>query len=1264
MAAGLRRRFAFHLPGLGLLAVVAVCLMRRFVSPAGIPAGTDMFGFISRAAQYASFGRIFDSWAPSSFGYRHVFNFDNILGLVTLLTRNSMLTVKLLDVLTLIGAGLGAYVLAWSWYRRRLVATTAALLYMASQASLTRWGGGQLDTEIIISLAPVMLLTLSSCLERFTLQRSAGLTFTLGTGFLVAPYLVLWVIPFLGLYPVCALVSRRRFRAGLANLARTLAIAVPGVLLLNAAWLVPLMTGYRAQYETLNQIFSISSLSARSLTLYQSVLGFGRLIGYFAFTGAETSNSHPWLPPWGYFAFATFVPLLAYAALRWYRDRRTVFLVLSAVLATLAAPGTRPPLGGLYLWAAQNIPLFGNLRDPNNWLIFQAIAYALLASLTTGHIASAGATFWSRWSRRYPRRFSQAWAPAVRGAVALAVVGLAIVPVLPTFVTGLRTWHVTQRQHALLSRLRDAPLASRVASVPFGQAYRFLAQGSYRGYEHDLGYDSALFTERQDVGIGDWNQRSANFATYEATLLDSGDPAFARMLASAGVSRLVSFNYPLIAPQLLSGTIHHYSQQRIVSGLAGLKPIASNSAGTDFSVKDAAAQLSFRRDVAVVLGGSQGVAALADQPGVRISDWAVFTADDVVQTQGFPELLALIRKADLVLLADERPIDIAVEGTTPLTKLTGISGDPQVDRAITAVPTDQSAQAGSLNDVAIPIPPPQSASSSSVFSVRSPRSVAIWVRVLATPFAATIHVSLDGTQVGSITPVTLGRGFEWVRLATVKVGSGTHRLALSAVPSSFGDTYEIQEARVLAPGALRSTEAQLTRVLTVRRRRIAYDLDLADVSKWSWQSLAHRLRPTGRAFAPRGWAAPPGADASVTATAAPGGARAQRFIAQSGRAVYTFAKIRYKRPRNWAHRPYIYLEFKGSGLGELYTLAFNFGRRSGNQALYTFRDNSRRWETLAFSTDHPQLKSGSINWSKVRAVRVASSKQASRTLALGMPRPSGAVDRLGVPLPILPGNRAHIAAVRRSACVRGARLGGPRGRTSTSTWLELPVSSMSTSCRIYLDSAAGYRQHPAIPVRLLPTGTESWSYSFSADLPGALVWTQSYDPLWRLSGAGGHGAPVPDLSLLDGYLVGPGPHAGTIAYTGESSAIAGVSVTAGTSLFLLTGAVASRRRRRSGARGRRHVATSGRMERIDLSPPPPLRRAARLCLTVGAVFLVLCPYASLSRLDGALLPLSSGALLAFGLAAVLIAGSRTRPLPTRSELPKPREERVFDGIAR
>ena len=128
--------------------------------------------------------------------------------------------------------------------------------------------------------------------------------------------------------------------------ARTLAVSVPGVLLLNAAWLVPFAAGYRVGYETLNQLFSLSALQEHSLNWFQSLLGLGREIGYFNFTGAETWYSYPWLPRWRYYAIAASIPLLALAALCWHRDRRTVFLVLAAVIATMAGPGIRPPSAG------------------------------------------------------------------------------------------------------------------------------------------------------------------------------------------------------------------------------------------------------------------------------------------------------------------------------------------------------------------------------------------------------------------------------------------------------------------------------------------------------------------------------------------------------------------------------------------------------------------------------------------------------------------------------------------------------------------------------------------------------------------------------------------------------------------------------------------------------------------------------------------------------------------------------------------------------
>jgi hypothetical protein len=1194
-----RVRLSFHLPGLSLLAAVAVWLMRRFIFTTGLPAGTDMLGFVSRAPQYASFSRIYDAWAPSSFGYRHVSNFDNIMGALTLLMRNPVATVTLIDVLTLFGAGVGAYALAWSWYRRRLAATVAGLLFMASQAVLTRFGSGLLNVEVIFSLAPVMFLTLSACLERFTLKRAIGFTLTIGLGLLVRPDLELYVFPFLVLYVVITLATRHGFGARARNLARTLAVSVPGVLLLNAAWLVPFVAGYRVSYQTLNQLFSLRSLHEHSLNWYQSLLGLGREIGYFNFTGAETWYSYPWLPQWGYYAFAASVPLLALAALWWHRDRRTVFLVLAAVIATLAGPGMNAPLGGLYLWAVQHVPVFGNLRDTNRWLLTQAIAYAVLAGLAVDHVATGAARL---WSRPWQRDAGQPWPTAVRGAVAVILVGIALVSVLPTFVVGLRTWHVPPSQLALLDRLRVIPSAQRILSVPT-QDTRFLQQGTYRGFEHDLGYESALFTGRQNVADGGWEQTSANFAAYQTTLLLHQDPAFSAMLGSVGVSRVLSLNYPLLK-QVANPTtgVGPYSEQRAAAQTPKLTPILSNSAGTDYAIGNITSPLSFRRNVAVVLGGGQGAAALADQPGINLSDWAVFEAHDVIETGGYSQLLTLIRRADVVLLADERPLDIAVEGTAPIATFTGMTSSPQLDRLIAAQPADQSAQAGSLNDVSVPIPQPQTTSAGTVFSVRSPQRAEIWARVLVSGSAATIQTHLDGAKVGSITPVTLGHGFQWVQLATAQVGTGHHQVRISAVPSTFGDNYEVQQVRVLSPGALGSAEMQLNGALAAQAGRVAYAFDYADVAKWSWQSLAGSLAPRGAAFDMHGWAIPRRAGTATVTTAPGGGGTMQRVTVRPRRPVYTFAKMRYRTPQNWGNRPYFYLEFKGDDSGKVYQLVVDFGLGQKNEARYTFIDDSKAWKTLAFSTSNPGPGSGATDWSRIHSIRIAlPSKEESGTLTLGLPRPSSPVNSFRVPVPVLPHTgKFTIASAKTPVCFRGFRAADTPQPLLSSGTLVIPGSDENSPCRISVAPRAGYQQLPAVPVSTRQTGAESWSYSFSAQQPGVLVWTQAYDPLWRLTGASGS-TQFPELSVINGYLVGPGNHSGTIAFAGESSSIAGVLISLLTGLALVLAVVL---RRNQAAKLLQLAATSQRKFRRSQCWPRSLRavtvslahRVVRKCL--------------------------------------------------------------------
>src|SRR6266545_6403523 len=99
--AGWRR----HLPGLVILLFAAVWIMRHFLPSGAIPAGSDMLGFVARARENSGWSSMVSVWAPSFYGAPRQFTLDLILGLMNELTGNPIVTVKVLALGTLFGAG-------------------------------------------------------------------------------------------------------------------------------------------------------------------------------------------------------------------------------------------------------------------------------------------------------------------------------------------------------------------------------------------------------------------------------------------------------------------------------------------------------------------------------------------------------------------------------------------------------------------------------------------------------------------------------------------------------------------------------------------------------------------------------------------------------------------------------------------------------------------------------------------------------------------------------------------------------------------------------------------------------------------------------------------------------------------------------------------------------------------------------------------------------------------------------------------------------
>ena len=679
-----RRTFAFsgrrlvrgHGPPFVVLFGVTLWLARGLLLTSQLPAGTDMLGFVSRSAQNATVSNALSLWTPTSLGYPRTWSLDNVMGALTIVTGNPVLTVKFLDVLVIFATGASAYLLGWSWFRKRTVGLVAALLYMLSQAALSRWGSGQLNVAMAIALAPVLLWSWSQSLQQFTVRRALTLALLVTAMLLIRLDMLLYVAPFMVLYACFAAPYAAPGRP-VRNAVKTIGVAVPVALALNVYQILPVALGYGPRWLSTGQLFDLQQISTHTLSAYQSLLGFGREIGYLAFTGQQTWSSFPFLPLWAYYAFASVVVVCAFLALAWNRGRRTIFLAVMAIVAVFLAKGSDPPFGDLYTWAINHIPIVSDIRDPNRWLIFEALAIGLLAGITIDRLLTRGPTVLARI--RIPMRLGRG---VVRG-IALVVVAAMLVQVAPTIASGLKTWEPAASEVQLLDSLRGNT-SGMTATIPYDQSTAFVDTPAYSGYEHDIGYESPLFTGVPTLGTGDWDQRTSDYVAYTSTLLGSGDSAFARLLGSVGVSHIVSLNEPIQAAQVVDTTRGSSYQQTEAQSMSSLVATTSTAGGTVYTVPSSSPLITFRPNIAVVLGGRAGLADFADLPGIDPSSWAVFDADDLITAGGLPRLLSVIRQSSLVVAGQAQSGELAALASAPLTKLSGITSDPQPGRETSA----------------------------------------------------------------------------------------------------------------------------------------------------------------------------------------------------------------------------------------------------------------------------------------------------------------------------------------------------------------------------------------------------------------------------------------------------------------------------------------------------------------------------------------------------------------------------------------------------
>ncbi len=1205
-AAAIRALRWTHLPGLGAQALLAAWLCRNFLTTA-IPAGTDTLGFISRAATNAHGGTWLSAWSPDSLGAPRQITLESLLGIMTKATGSPFFSVKLFMLTTLLVSGAGAYWLAWRWYRSRLGATVAGLLFMTSQISLAQTASGHLNVCVILALAPFVIGLTADGVERFSVRRACLLGVALAMLILARPDMVLYLAPLAALYvPVRGLVERRLWES-LRNGLLTAMVALVTALGLSLYEVIPVLGGVHAAWVSGGGLFQLQEFNARSVPALASLVGFGREIGYLAFTGRQTWFSHPWVSYGVYVALAAVPVAAAWATLALRRDARTLYLLACAVVGAFAAKGLYGPVGGPYHWAVLHVPLFGNLRDPNRWLIGGSLAIAVLAGVAASRLPDL-------WR----------WLEATRGArilTAAALVCVVALPNAPTLLPGLATWRPTPGQTALMHAAAQG--TSAVATVPFDQTRRYLTDGNYQGWEHDIGAESALWTGRPALQDGGWSHPAAATIAYLTTLLSRRDPTFAPLVGALGVGDVVSFNYSPTAPHLLNPADPLYQQQALRT-MHGLTTVQRSSGGSVMAVAGATAQLSAPTLRAVVLGGRSGLRALVRLHGVTATRWAAEDAGGLLSAGGEPALLTAIRGADLVLLADASLNDVAVLATPPVARLPGISSDPERARATQTLPPDVATRTGSLLDEnAAPPIAGQGSSSVKITLPRAAQHLELWAHVRALHDAAQLSFWIDGRRVGVITPVApADAGFSWVQIAATALGRGSHTLGATADSSRFGSSYELDTVRLERTSAHQRVLGDLRRVLAAVSPRTAYAADLGDALRTVNDPSV--FSPVSTVGGGRGyWKALEPDRSSVSAAG-----RAVTVSFLPGRRYHALLVHYFAAPRDWSHHAYAFLRVRGTASGAAYRVLLDADVHHRFTIELPWTDNSRSWRWLAIPLlgDHTVAR-------HVISVRVAADDEARPgQVQLGALALSASRDAVRVNLPI----PAHEARRAQFVDLRGARRRRmPAIPSRTGLSVRIPLGKLGEHGLLLVPPQSGIPHAAAAAMHDVSEGGNRFAFNVRSSRPFTLVLDRSQDPGWRLTGVA-NAVPTRAWGALQAWRLPAGHYAGTISFVGDRLLHIGAAMSGLFALAMLALLIALRRRQGPFrlVEARTHPAATTSPKLADVAWQAPW--------LVALALLLLSPLAAIDGPSGLGDDLAVAAIVAMAEAIVLAVISTRR----------------------
>lgn len=798
--------------------LISLIIFRNFFFANGLPAGNDLYGWISREYIYARDFRWLYIWRPYSFGFVEGVNLLDLFFLLThVLFTDAVVTIEVFLFLSFLLAGFSMYAFAWYYTRNHLAGFSAALIYTLNQWFFSQITEGHVDIIFSYAFAPLLFLLVDRALrtakpKNIILSAMAMMVFV--TGFhansvvIYGVFLILFVSMYL-FFPS----RNEKIVARSKKFLKFLSLCGIVAILLTAFYTLPFFMNVKAFFLTAEYKYQIEEaefFSARNLT-EAFALGATEEGGYMNVVDVRSGFGVPDFPVQA-FLFAVF--LIAYSAIIVRRDRYTMFFLVATIISIFISKGSNPPLGTFFTWAWFNVPYFAVFRRPNRWEMITAFSnaffVALFVSLVFNYITKRSTATRenlvaknSKISQPQPTKESgnainipDKWIKSFRKLFRFIGVTLIVMMLLTGLVScwyffynSLLTYKIAKDDVKPFYWIAGQPGNYKIitvnkspaewASDPWaGTDFAFSRMMTEIGWAHDIGFDSSLIHDKTVLQDGGWEPTSKLFVDYlrRGLVYNNMTDDFLKILGS--------FSYKYVV-------IPSYASERVkefILNQEGGHIIYNENDSLIIENDYFTPQFFSPKNLALVIGGLECLPLMCNIDSFKLNETAlVFTNSDAGH---FPFDDTLNSSAAIVFANGPSFLDIV----SPFISDAGVL----ILARNYAVPSENVSKywvastfwrdSGKLVLGEETLTTRGKCRAGIPFAVNSDGEYEIWIRIAFGPDRGELSLYVDDEFVGKLaTGTKYWTVLKWVKIAVSKLNQGSHLLTLGNDGSGYND---------------------------------------------------------------------------------------------------------------------------------------------------------------------------------------------------------------------------------------------------------------------------------------------------------------------------------------------------------------------------------------------------------------------------------------------------------------------------------------------